>query len=126
MPGFSRNESLRLPPTKIGVAPSTLAPSAIVTSCSMGEAFVNVTVTLPAFALSCFASKASCPLVLAASASWLAAAGEADDEEEPGAGAEEPGAAGAEAGATAWLVLDDGTVIDDSRQVVQWAKANPA
>ena len=24
------------------------------------------------------------------------------------------------------LVLDDGTVIDDSKQVVQWAKANPA
>ena len=24
------------------------------------------------------------------------------------------------------LVLDDGTVIDDSKQIVQWAKANPA
>src|SRR5437016_8243828 len=59
----------------VGVAPSTLAPLAMVTLCSSGALFVKEIATVPALALSCLVSKLSSPRGLAASFSEVVAAG---------------------------------------------------
>ena len=53
LPGFSFRVSFLEPPVNVGVAPSTLLPSAIVTLCSTGDMFAMMIVTVPALAASC-------------------------------------------------------------------------
>ena len=56
VPGFKFSVSVFEAPLNVGVAPSTVLPSATVTLCSRGDMFAIVIVTFPAFALSCLVS----------------------------------------------------------------------